>query len=105
MLLLALQWGGVGYAWGLSVVVGLLVAFNLMFITFLGSQWYAGDSALIPHRLFQYRTVILAFGACLIAPGGSQPSSIIYPSGSKQSRVNHRFLVGSSIYQALYLMY
>lgn len=76
MLLLALQWGGVVYTWRSSVVIGLFVGFGLMFVTFLGWQWYAGDSALIPPRLFHYRTVILAFGACLISPGGV--ATIIY---------------------------
>ena len=76
MLLLALQWGGVAYVWKSSVIIGLLVGFGLTFSVFLGWQWYAGDSALVPPRLFQYRTVILAFGACLIAPGGV--ANIIY---------------------------
>ena len=76
MLLLALQWGGVKYVWKSSVIIGLLVGFGLMLALFLGWQCYAGDSALIPPRLFHYRTVILAFGACLIAPGGV--ATIIY---------------------------
>ncbi|KAL8936567.1 MAG: hypothetical protein Q9216_004869 [Gyalolechia sp. 2 TL-2023] len=76
MLLLALQWGGVVHAWNSSVVTGLLVGFGLVFVTFLGWQWYAGNSALVPPRLLQYRTVILAAGACLIAPGGV--ATIIY---------------------------
>lgn len=76
MLLIALQWGGVVHAWKSSVIIGLLVGFGLMFAIFLGWQWHAGDSALVPPRLFHYRTVILAFGACLIAPGGV--ATIIY---------------------------
>ncbi|KAI4157564.1 MAG: hypothetical protein LQ342_008186 [Letrouitia transgressa] len=76
MLLLALQWGGVMYVWKSSVIIGLLVGFGLVFAIFLGWQWYAGDSALVPPKLFHYRTVILAFGACLIAPGGV--ATIIY---------------------------
>ncbi|KAL8848316.1 MAG: hypothetical protein Q9221_006670 [Calogaya cf. arnoldii] len=76
MLLVALQTGGVVYAWKSSVVIGLLVGFGLMFIVFLGSQWYAGNSALVPPRLLHYRTVNLAVGACFIAPGGV--ATIIY---------------------------
>lgn len=76
MLLLALQWGGVVYRWRSSVIIGLFVGFGLVSALFLGWQWYAGDSALVPPRLFHYRTVILAFGACLIAPGGV--ATIIY---------------------------
>ncbi|KAL8897926.1 MAG: hypothetical protein Q9207_006957 [Kuettlingeria erythrocarpa] len=76
MLLLALQWGGVVYAWKSSAVIGLFVGFGLEFVIFLGWQWYAGNSALVPPRLFRYRTVVLAAGACLIAPGGV--ATIIY---------------------------
>lgn len=76
MLLLALQWGGVVYTWKSSVIIGLLVGFGLVFAIFLGWQWYAADSALVPPRLFHHRTVFLAFGACLIAPGGV--ATIIY---------------------------
>ena len=76
MLLIALQWGGVVYTWSSSVIIGLFVGSGLMFVIFLGWQWYAGESALVPPRLFHYRTVILATGACLIAPGGV--AAIIY---------------------------
>ena len=76
MLLLALQWGGVVHAWDSSVIIGLLAGFAVVFALFIGWQWYAGDAALVPPRLFHYRTVILAFGACLIAPGGV--ATIIY---------------------------
>ncbi|KAL9640530.1 MAG: hypothetical protein Q9204_000677 [Flavoplaca sp. TL-2023a] len=76
MLLVALQTGGVTYAWNSSVVLGLLVGFALTFVVFLGSQWRAGNSALVPPRLLRYRTVVLAVGACFIAPGGV--ATIIY---------------------------
>jgi len=76
MLLLALQWGGVVYDWKSSAVIGLLVGFGVVFMIFIGSQWYIGDMALIPPKLFHYRTVILAFGACLLGPGGV--ATIIY---------------------------
>jgi MFS family permease len=76
MLLLALQWGGVVHAWNSSIVIGLLVGFGVAFLVFIGSQWYAADSALIPPKIFYYRTVILAFGACLFGPGGV--ATIIY---------------------------
>jgi MFS family permease len=70
MLLLVLQWGGVVYSWNSSIVIGLLVGFGVVFMIFVGSQWYVADSALVPPKLFHYRTVILAFGACLLGPGG-----------------------------------
>ncbi|KAF2732223.1 MFS general substrate transporter [Polyplosphaeria fusca] len=76
MLLLALQWGGVTYAWSSSVVVGLLVGFVVLFAIFVVSQWWMADSALVPPKLFTFRTVVLAFGACLLGPGGV--ATIIY---------------------------
>ncbi|PQE13617.1 HC-toxin efflux carrier TOXA protein [Rutstroemia sp. NJR-2017a BVV2] len=70
MLLLALQWGGVQYAWISSIVIGLFVGFGVLSIIFVASQWHAADSALIPPKLFRYKSVTLAFGACLLGPGG-----------------------------------
>ncbi|KAF1953775.1 MFS general substrate transporter [Byssothecium circinans] len=76
MLLLALQWGGVTYAWSSSVVVGLLIGFGVVFAMFVASQWWMADSALVPPKLFTFRTVVLALGACLLGPGGV--ATIIY---------------------------
>ncbi|KAI1183938.1 MFS general substrate transporter [Nemania serpens] len=52
MLLLALQWGGVQYAWSSSVVVGLLVGFGVTFIVFVIWMLNRGENALIPPRIF-----------------------------------------------------
>lgn len=76
MLLLALQWGGITYVWSSSIVVGLLVGFVVVFAIFVASQWWMGESALVPPKLFTFRTVVLAFGACLLGPGGV--ATIIY---------------------------
>ncbi|KAF2437710.1 MFS general substrate transporter [Karstenula rhodostoma CBS 690.94] len=76
MLLLALQWGGVTHAWSSSVIIGLLVGFGVVFAIFVASQWWMADSALMPPKLFTFRTVVLAFGACLLGPGGV--ATIIY---------------------------
>lgn len=56
-LLLALQWGGIKYAWSDSKVIGLLVGFVLIAIAFIVEQWYLGDNAIIPFRLHKQRTV------------------------------------------------
>lgn len=47
-----------------------------MFTVFLGSQWWIADSVLVPPKLFTFRTVFLAFGACLLGPRGV--ATIIY---------------------------
>ncbi|KAI0883798.1 MFS general substrate transporter [Annulohypoxylon maeteangense] len=52
MLLLALQWGGVQYAWSSSVVIGLFVGFGVVMILFVGWTYWKGEDALIPPRLF-----------------------------------------------------
>lgn len=50
-LLLALQWGGIQYPWSEPKVMGCLIAFALMFITFLIIQWKLGDAATMPPRV------------------------------------------------------
>ncbi|CEH11760.1 Predicted transporter (major facilitator superfamily) [Ceraceosorus bombacis] len=56
-LLLVLQWGGVDYAWGDSKIIGLIVGFVVIAIAFLVDQWFMGEMATIPFRLFKQRTV------------------------------------------------
>ncbi|XDG05654.1 hypothetical protein ABKA04_005269 [Annulohypoxylon sp. FPYF3050] len=52
MLLIALQWGGVQYAWSSSVIIGLFVGFGVVMILFLAWSYWQGEDALIPPRLF-----------------------------------------------------
>lgn len=52
MLLLALQWGGITYAWSSSVVIGLFVGAGVVFALFIPWQLYRKERALIPPRLF-----------------------------------------------------
>ena len=61
MLLLALQWGGIQYAWSNGKIVGLLVGFSLMTIVFIVWQLYRGDEALIPPKVVSQRTVTASF--------------------------------------------
>ena len=69
MLLLALQWGGIQYAWSSSRIIGLLVGAGVEFILFIGWQAYKADHALIPPSLIRQRTVAASFSAafCLSA--------------------------------------
>ncbi|KAH7125693.1 major facilitator superfamily domain-containing protein, partial [Dendryphion nanum] len=59
-LLLGLGLGGARYAWSSPVVVGLLVAFGVLFVGFVGWQWFTRKTtATIPSRiLFSNRSVI-----------------------------------------------
>jgi MFS family permease len=52
MLLFALQWGGISYAWSSSVIIGLFVGFAVTLVLFVVWQVYLQENALIPPRLF-----------------------------------------------------
>lgn len=55
--LLAMQWGGTTKPWSDGSVIGVLVAFALLVIIFIGIEWYSGDRALLQFRLLNDRTV------------------------------------------------
>ena len=61
-LLLALQWGGVVYAWSNARIIVLLVVFALCFIAFLIVQRWKGKKATVPGYIFFNRNIIA--GAC-----------------------------------------
>ena len=72
LLLLALQWGGVGYAWG-STRVAVSLALGLALLVLFGiSQLWTGDNGTVPPRILSQRTIAagtvvsLGFGAALI---------------------------------------
>ncbi|KAM5444078.1 hypothetical protein MferCBS31731_000595 [Microsporum ferrugineum] len=51
--LLAMQWGGTTKKWSDSTVIGTLVVFGLLVIVFIANEWWMGDRALLPPRLFK----------------------------------------------------
>ncbi|KAF1829262.1 MFS gliotoxin efflux transporter glia [Decorospora gaudefroyi] len=55
--ILALQYGGVSYAWNSSMVIGLLVGFVVILLTLAGWEYSQGDYAMLPRRLFQRRSL------------------------------------------------
>ncbi|KAK0739313.1 major facilitator superfamily domain-containing protein [Apiosordaria backusii] len=55
--ILALQYGGQTMAWGDRTVIGLLVGFVLIFITFAVWEWYNGERSMVVPRLFVQRQV------------------------------------------------
>lgn len=57
-LLLALQWGGVTYNWSNARVVLLLVLAGVLFVVFVIVQWWKGDNATVPGRIFVNRSII-----------------------------------------------
>lgn len=56
-LLLALQWGGIAYAWNSSQIIGLFCGSGAIFIVFLAWDWRKGDAALLPFSIARMRTV------------------------------------------------
>lgn len=68
-LLLALQWGGVEYAWNNPKIIGLFVCFGVSITIWIGVQWRLGENATVPGNVITQRTVLCAtlymlFGAC-----------------------------------------
>ena len=69
-LLLALQWGGVTYAWSDGRIIALFIVFGVLLLLFIGIQIYGQDNATVPPRVASQRTIAFAclFGICV---GGS----------------------------------
>ncbi|KAI9933823.1 hypothetical protein ASPWEDRAFT_35745 [Aspergillus wentii DTO 134E9] len=55
--LLALQWGGVEYAWNDVRMVVLFVLFGVLISIFMGIQVWQGENATVPPRLIRNRNV------------------------------------------------
>lgn len=72
LLLLALQWGGIQYAWSSARIVVLLVLGILFLVAFAASQVWSGNNGVIPPRIFNQRSILaatavsLTFGSTLI---------------------------------------
>ncbi|KAG9664537.1 MFS general substrate transporter, partial [Aureobasidium melanogenum] len=62
MMLLAIQWGGLVYAWASATIIGLFVGAAVLTAIFAFWQRHKGDDAMIPPKLFTQRVV---FFACL----------------------------------------
>ncbi|KAF2663105.1 MFS general substrate transporter [Microthyrium microscopicum] len=56
-LLLALQWGGTKYTWGSGRIIALLVVSALLIITFVVLQFFRGEKATVPPRVFKNRNI------------------------------------------------
>jgi MFS family permease len=67
-LLLALQWGGTKYPWDNGRIIALLVLAGLLLIGFTAIQYFSGDRATVPPRVFGNRNV---WGAALFGSGAT----------------------------------
>ncbi|KAH8589226.1 putative MFS multidrug transporter [Bisporella sp. PMI_857] len=57
MFLLALEWGGIKYAWNSGIVIGLFCASGVTFIIFLAWEYRMGDDAMIPLSMIRQRVI------------------------------------------------
>ena len=66
-LLLALQWGGVTYAWNSGRIIALLVLFVVLLSAFIAVQIWKQETATIPPRILKNRNVPcgMAFNTCV----------------------------------------
>jgi len=59
-LLLALQWGGTKYPWNSGRIIALFVVFSLLIIAFVAIQFWKGDSATVPPKIMNNRSMAAA---------------------------------------------
>ncbi|KAJ9287754.1 hypothetical protein DTO021C3_4559 [Paecilomyces variotii] len=70
-LLIALQWGGTTYPWADVRVIVLLVLSGVLAVIFLVVEFWLGDSAMLPRRIFSKRNVWCAVWFCFCGNGAA----------------------------------
>lgn len=70
MLLMAIDWGGVTYAWSSSIIIGLFCGSASTFCIFLLWELRQGDAALLPLALFRNTKVCCAAASGIMSYGG-----------------------------------
>ena len=68
-LLLALQWGGVNYAWSDPRIIALFVVFGVVIICFVVLQYFLKEDATVPARIAAQRSIMFASFFALCASG------------------------------------
>lgn len=75
-LLLALQWGGLTYAWRNGRIIALLTLGGVLLIGFIAVQIFMPDTATIPPRIFAQRSIMAGFWATFCT--GSSMMIMVY---------------------------
>jgi hypothetical protein len=75
-LILALQWGGTTNSWSAPRVIGLLVAFAVLFVAFVAVQVMMPDTAMAPTRVILDRSIAGSLSFMFLVSGGLM--SVIY---------------------------
>lgn len=65
--LIALQWGGIEYAWRNGRIIALLVLAGLLLIIFIGLQIWGQENATVPPRIIKQRSIAAGtvFSTCV----------------------------------------
>ncbi|KAL8826811.1 MAG: hypothetical protein Q9191_003569 [Dirinaria sp. TL-2023a] len=71
MLLLALQWGGLNYAWNSAHIIGLLIGAGLETVLFFWWESYRGANALVPLRMIRQRTIASSLSTSFFISGAT----------------------------------
>ena len=74
--LIALQWGGVKYAWSNGRIIALFVVAGVLIITFIGLQIWGQENATVPPRIIKQRSV--AAGAVFATCTGGVLVTLLY---------------------------
>ncbi|TVY30659.1 Efflux pump [Lachnellula hyalina] len=69
-LLLALKWGGTTYNWDDGRIIALFVVFGILFVTFMGVQYWMGDKATVPLHIASQRTIAASSVFAIFMGGG-----------------------------------
>ncbi|KIW72513.1 hypothetical protein PV04_00698 [Phialophora macrospora] len=69
-LMLALQWGGSTYSWSAPRVIGLLVAFSILFVVFVVVEVLTPDTAMAPTRVLFNRSIAGSLSFMFLLSGG-----------------------------------
>lgn len=75
-LILALQWGGTTYSWSAPRIIGLLVAFGVLFIAFIVTETLMPETAMAPPRVVLNRSIAGSMLFTFLLSGGLM--SIVY---------------------------
>ena len=70
MLLLAIDWGGVTYAWGSPTIINLFWASLFALLIFLFWEHRRGPTSMLPLELFRNRIVTCAAAVSIMSYGG-----------------------------------
>lgn len=79
-LLLALQWGGITYAWNSGRIIALLVIFALVFVAWTASQVFRGvERVLVPLHLLKNRSILAGMWYSLFCNSAMVISALYLP--------------------------